>query len=118
MPGGIGPVNRATLAACAGGDRRLATLFNANEIFFNLDARRVYYDRGAQALYFVDTPEDLVGKTLRAVLADTAAAPVIEQLHLDSHGFFGAAHRVGLPGDQASAVLMALRLVGVRVSTG
>lgn len=118
MPGGIGPVDRATLAACAGGDRGLSPLGNANEIFFNLDTRRVYYDRAGRYLYFVDTPDERIGRTIRAVLGAAGVGPVFEQLHLDRHCLFSAARRVGLDGDQAISVLMALRLAGIRVSAG
>lgn len=116
MPGGTGPVNRATLAACAAQDRALAALGSANEIFFNLDSRRVYYDRAACYLYFVADPQDTVVRTIRSALAGMHAVPVIEQLHLDAHRFFNGARRVGLVGAQAATVLVALRLAGVRAT--
>lgn len=114
MPGGIGPVGPKTLAACAAAGRRLSALGNANEIFFHLDHRRVYYDSRAGQLYFVQSPEDPVGRILGAVLGGAAAGLVVEQLHLDVHRCFNAARRVGLDRRQATAVLTALRLVGVR----
>lgn len=113
MPGGIGPVSPTTQAACAVADRRLSALGNANEIFFHLDHRRVYYDCGAGQLYFVQSPEDPVGRILSAVLGDAAARLVTEQLHLDVHRCFNAARRVDLDRRQATAVLTALRLVGI-----
>ena len=116
MPGGTGPINRATLAACATQERALAVLGNANEIFFNLDSRRVYYDRAACYLYFVADPQDTVVRTIRSALAGMRAVPVIEQLHLDAHRFFNGARRVGLIGTQAAAVLVALRLAGLRAT--
>jgi hypothetical protein len=117
MPGGIGPVGPSVLAA--GGQRRgSAVSGSANEIFFNLDGRRVYYDARGGWLYFVDTPDDLVGRTLRAALAGLSETPVFEQLHLDVHRFFAAARRVRLAGGQANAALAALRLAGVRAVIG
>lgn len=116
MPGGTGPIDGAMLAACAAQDRALASLGNANEIFFNLDSRRVYYDRATCYLYFVADPQDLVVRTIRSALAGMHGAPVIEQLHLDAHRFFNGARRVGLVGKQAAAVLVALRLAGVRAT--
>ena len=44
---------------------------------------------------------------------DAAARLVTEQLHLDVHRCFNAARRVDLDRRQATAVLTALRLVGI-----
>jgi hypothetical protein len=115
MPGGVGKVSETMLSAAAGVRRSITPLHNANEIFFNLDARRVYYDSSARYLYFVDTPADLVAGTIRAVLGDRQDALSIEQLHLDSHRFFTAARRVVLHRGQAHGVLVALRLAGIAV---
>lgn len=114
MPGGIGPVSPETLAACAVAGRRLSVLGDANEIFFHLDHRRVYYDSRAGQLYFVGSPEDPVGRILSALLGDAAAGRLIEQLHLDAHHCFNGARRVGLDRTQATTVLTALRLAGIQ----
>jgi len=116
MPGGIGPVSQTTMSACARGDRAIATVRNANEIFYNLDGRRVYYDSAENWLYFVDAPQDPVIRTITAALGGMGAAVVIEQLHLDIHRTFNAARRVALGSGQAGAVLIALRLAGVSVT--
>ncbi len=116
MPGGIGPVDAATLSACSGRDRVIASLSNANEIFFHLDGRRVYFDRAASCLYFVTGAEDRVARTIRSSLAGLSATPVFEQLHLDAHGLFNGARRVCLTVPEADIVLVALRLAGVRAT--
>lgn len=112
----IGPVSETTRAACARQDRAIDVVSNANDIFFHLDGRRVFYDPVAGYLYFVSAPEDLVLRTIRRTLAGAGEAPQVEQLHLDSHKFFNAACRIGLSGSAAVAVLVALRLVGVRAT--
>ena len=116
MPGGVGKVSETMISATTGKRRKLASLNNANEIFFNLDAHRVYFDSCEGYLYFVDAPADLVTRTIRAALSGIQGSLVIEQLHLDTHRFFNAASRVALGGEQADAVLIALRLAGVAVT--
>jgi len=101
------------MSACSRRDRAIASVKNANEIFFNLDGRRVYYDGSERYLYFVDSPQDLVMRTIRAALAGMRQPLVIEQLHLDTNKFFNGARRVGLTVEQAHTVLTALRLAGV-----
>ncbi|MCP5429660.1 MAG: hypothetical protein H6962_05375 [Chromatiaceae bacterium] len=116
MPGGTGPVSASTIAACTRQDRAIAPVVNANEIFFNLDARRVFYDGGTSQLYFVGTVQELVPRTIRATLAAQCLPPVFEQLHLDCHHLINGAQRVTLGWEQVDAVLVALRLVGVRTT--
>jgi len=113
MPGGIGKVSETMVSACSGNGRAMASVKNANEIFYNLDSRRVYYDRAERYLYFVDAPQDLVMRTIRASLAGMREVLEFEQLHLDKHRYFNGARRVGLIEEQAKTVLTALRLVGV-----
>jgi hypothetical protein len=118
MPGGIGPVDAATLSACSAPDRVIASVRNANEIFFHLDGRRVYFDRAAGYLYFVTGADDRVARTIRTSLAGLSATPGFEQLHLDAHGLFNGARRVPLGVPEADIVLVALRLAGVRATVG
>lgn len=119
MPGGgIGPVRLRSLAACAGQDRAIGALGSPNEIFFHLDARRVYYDRPAGYLYYAAAADELIPDTLRAVLAGMPGGGAVEQLHLDVHRCFSAARRIRLDAVRAKAALVALRLVGVRATIG
>ena len=114
MPGGIGPVSESMQSACADQGRSIDAVGNANEIFFNLDGRRVWYQRADEFLYFVTTPDNLVLRTVRNVLAVSGVSAVVEQLHLDVHQYFNGACRIRLRDTDINAVLMALRLVGVR----
>jgi hypothetical protein len=104
------------MTACARRGRAIAAVRNANEIFYNLDSRRVYYDSAESWLYFVDAPQDPVKNIITAALRGMGVAAVIEQLHLDTHRFFNAASRVSLGGGQADTVLIALRLAGLGVT--
>ena len=113
MPGGIGAVSSTVESASTRGDRGPALFANANEIFFHLDGRHVFFDRAGGYLYFVDSPQGVIARTVSGVLAGMAATPVFEQLHLDVHRLFTAARRVALDAAQAHGVLIALRLVGV-----
>lgn len=116
MPGGIGPVSATTQAACARGDREIAAPASSNEIFYNLDGRRVYFDSRLGDLYFVEARPDLAARTILTSLAGMSCSPVIEQLHLDTHKCFSGARRIRLDRAQAAAVLVALRLAGVRAT--
>ncbi len=113
MPGGIGKVSESMMSTCWRQDRSIASVKNTNEIYFHLDGRRVYFDRAGRFLYFVDSPLDLVKRTILAALTGAQDPVVIEQLHLDKHKFFNGARRVSLTSEQPHVVLIALRLVGV-----
>ena len=116
MPGGIGPVSDATLSACTGQDRTFTSKKNANEIFFNLDQRRVLYDGVEGYLYFVDATNGIVSQTLQAALSGLGRPPSVEQIYLDPHKFFSGARRVRLTPTDADTLLVALRLAGVRTT--
>lgn len=116
MPGGIGPVSIETISACAGRDRRIASAKNPNEIFFNLDNRRVFYDSAEGHLYFVDSPDGIVMQTVSASLAGLQHPPSIEQVYLDPHKCFHGARRVKLGEADANTLLIALRLTGIRTT--
>jgi len=113
MPGGVGPISQTTLLACSRQGRTIASAKNTNEIFYHLDSRRVFFDRGNHFLYFVDSSDGLVGRTIRAALTGLRSSVEIEQLHLDRHRVFAGARRVLLTARQADTVLVALRVAGV-----
>lgn len=116
MPGGVGRVSERVMRDATREDRAIAPVRNANEIFFNLDSRRVYFDSRQGLLYFVDEPRNLVCATISSILGEAVASALIEQLHLDTHRFFNGARRARLAAGQADAVLVALRIAGVRVT--
>ena len=116
MPGGVGPVSIKTTSACASRDRRIASAKNPNEIFFNLDNRRVFYDSAEGHLYFVDSADGIVTQTVSASLAGLRNPVAIEQVYLDPHKCFHGARRVQLNGAHANTLLIALRLAGIRTT--
>lgn len=113
MPGGIGPISEATLAACCGRERTIAPVSNATEIFFNLSSRRVFYDQADRYLYFVDSRDGLVIRILTAVAGGQGRVVDVEQIYLDSHGYFSGARRVALAPDISEPLLTAFRLAGI-----
>ena len=116
VPGGVGPISDTIISACASRDRPIASAKNANEIFFHLDNRRVFYDSAACHLYFVDSPDGLVLQTVSASLAGVQSLVTIEQVYLDPHKCFNGARRVKLQPEHANALLIALRLAGIRTA--
>jgi hypothetical protein len=116
MPGGIGKVSKAVATAGNRSDRVIARTRNANEIFYNLDSRRVFYDTESCLLYFVDSDEGQVARTIRATLEGVDRNARIEQVYLDPHRCFNGARRVRLTEAQVAPMLVALRLAGVRTT--
>ena len=117
MPGGSGKVSAVTMLASKRTQRAFRDAGTPAEIFFHLDAGHAYFDVAAGYLYFVDTPQDKVPRTVSQVLAGSGSSPEFEQLHLDSHRLFNGARRVALTAEQAKHILVALSLVGVRVTS-
>ena len=116
MPGGVGPVSKTTITASSRTDRTITSAKNTNEIFYNLDNRRVFYDRAERFLYFVDAQDGLVTQTISASLTGLGSKAAIEQVYLDPHQYFNGARRVRLDAAHADTLLIALRLAGVRTT--
>lgn len=114
MPGGVGPVSEDIVLACAREERVIAQVRNTNEVFYHLNSRQVFFDTGQGYLYFADSPQGSIRRTIRAALASLNGQVAIEQLHLDQNKVFAAACRVRLTPEQVDTVLVALRLTGVR----
>ena len=116
MPGGVGKVSNTVVTAGNRSDRRIARIRNTNEIFYNLDSRRVYYDTESCLLYFVDSDQGEVCRTIRAALDGIKGNSGIEQVYLDPHKCFNGARRVRLTAAQVAPLLVALRLAGIRTT--
>ena len=117
MPGGIGPIDAKTSAACRNGKvvRTIRVGADEHEIFYNLDGSRAHYDADRGQLYFMASPYAPVQEVLDAVFCGRRPPP-IERVDLDSHGMFNTGRRVALTAEWADAVLVALRLAGLRVT--
>jgi hypothetical protein len=116
MPGGVGKVSGTAAMAGNRGDRRIAPIRDTNEIFYQLDSRRVYHDSDSGLLYFVDSDDGPVTRTIRAALEGLVGSIRIEQVYLDPHQCFNGARRVQLTAAQAAPLLVALRLTGIRTT--
>jgi len=117
MPGGIGPIDARTSAACRRGSvlRAIRAGADEQEIFYNLDSSRAHYDADRGLLYFMASPNAPVAEVLAAVFAGRSP-PAIERVDLDRHGMFNSGRRVALASDRVSAVLVALGIAGLRVT--
>lgn len=118
MPGGIGPVDPECAKALCLTQREVSLPASADElrILYNLGMHRVHYFPGRNAVYYVESRHIPVQQTLLATLGESASRVVITQLYLDRLGFFKIGKRATLTLEQAARVLVALRLMGVRVS--
>lgn len=114
MPGGVGPVSQGVIDAGAQGSRENVVFKNTNDIFYHLHSNRVYYDRTTLTLYFVNSGDGIISRTIRSVLSGLGNEAEFEQLHLDQHKLFSAACRIRLTDEQSVPVLTALKLGGVR----
>ncbi len=118
MPGGIGSIDRKLAQGLRCTDR--ATGLNADashrEIFYNLGMDRVHYVPQKQFLYFPRSSYFPILDTLESVHKGLKNPLEIEQLFMDEHGYYKGAQRVSLSSKTANAVLVALRLRGIKIS--
>lgn len=117
LPGGIGPISGDTEKNLSRGVRRTGLDDGATpvQIFYNLGIGRVHYLPEQRILYFVESVNTPVMPTIRKACEGLSSQPECEQLYLDQHGFIQGPVRVVLNEQQASVVLVALRLTGTRV---
>lgn len=89
---------------------------NHNQIYFNLGMDRVHYVPQTSFLYFAQSTHFPIHDIIEAVYIGLNKLPEIEQLFLDEHGYYKGAQRMVLQADAANAVLVALRLRGIKIS--
>ncbi|MCB1761518.1 MAG: hypothetical protein KDI27_00060 [Gammaproteobacteria bacterium] len=118
MPGGIGPVDAKCARALCLTQRvvNLPAAADELQILYNLGMHRVHYFPGRNAIYFVESRHVAVQETLLAALGETAHDVTITQLYLDRLGLFKVGKRANVTPEQAATVLVALRIMGVRVT--
>ncbi len=87
-----------------------------NQIYFNLGMDRVHYVPQASYLYFAKSIHFPIIDTIDSVFSGLGQSPQIEQLFLDEHGYYKGAQRIFLESETANAVLVALRLRGIKIS--
>ncbi len=104
----------ANASKCAG--RGIPASASELEIFYNLDGNHVHYEDYSGRMYFVASEHSAVKSLIRAAFAGMRQVPLIDQLHLDPHGYFRGARRIQLTSAQATTVMVALRLGGIQIS--
>lgn len=118
MPGGIGTINQELAFDLRCNDRETGLRPDASptEIYYNLGMDRVHYVPQTKTLYFPHSSYFPILKTLEVVFRAANMRLQIEQLFMDRHGYYKAAQRTTLPDQLSSAVLVALRLKGIKIS--
>ncbi len=118
MPGGIGSIDQELAQGLRCNDR--ATGLNTNtshqEIYYNLGMDRVHYVPQKQFLYFPRSSYFPILETLESVHKGLKQSLEIEQLFMDEHGYYKGAQRIFLSTGAADAILVALRLRGIKIS--
>ena len=118
MPGGIGSIDQqlAQSLRCTNRATGLKATASHTEIFYNLGMDRVHYVPQAQYLYFPRSTYFPILRTLESVYAGLKTPLEIEQLFMDEHGYYKGAQRIFLSTGEADAILVALRLRGIKIS--
>ena len=116
--GGSGTIDRELANGLRCNDRTIGLRVDASpvEIFYNLGMDRVHYVPQDHFLYFAASKHFPVLRTIESVFCGLDAEPEVEQLFLDVHGYYKGAQRVRMTSQQAHAVLVALRLKGIKIS--
>ncbi len=118
MPGGIGSIDQQLALNLRCNDRATGLSVDASptEIYYNLGMDRVHYDPQTNSLYFPHSSYFPILATLKAVFHGADTELEIEQLFMDRHGYYKGAQRTVVPQPLTSAVLVALRLNGIKIS--
>ena len=85
-----------------------------DQIAYKLGIGRAYYSTEQQRLYFSDTELVPLKETIIATLSGLNLGADIHPLYLDTHKIFSTASWVDIRVENSAAVLVALRLIGVR----
>lgn len=118
MPGGIGTIDQqlAQGLRCTNRATGLNAKASHNEIFYNLGMDRVHYVPQKKFLYFPHSRFFPILETLESVHKGLKQPLEIEQLFMDEHGYYKGAQRIFLSTEAAYAILVALRLRGIKIS--
>jgi len=118
MPWGKGSITPEMAAGLRCRDRQTGLGTNAThtQIFYNLGMDRVHFIPQTLVLHFVDSEHFQVLDIINTIYRGLVATPRVEQLFLDKHGYYKGALMLTMSGDEADAVLVALRLKGIKIS--
>ena len=101
---------------CIDRDTGLDTQASPTEIYFNLAMDRVHFVPQVNTLYFAQSRHFPIHEIIDAVHQGFNVEPEVEQLYLDEHGYYKGAQRVAMTASLANALLVALRLKGIKIS--
>jgi len=101
---------------CSDRDTGLSENADPVQIYFNLGMNRVHYVPQTCILYFANSSHFPIQNIISAVYAGCEETPQIEQLFLDKHGYYKGAQRIEMSAETARAVMVALRLRGIKIS--
>lgn len=118
MPGGIGSINQELALNLRCNDRATGLGLDASptEIYYNLGMDRVHFEPKARYLYFPHSTYFPILETLEAVFRGANTPLETEQLFMDRHGYYKGAQRAVIQPPLVSAILVALRLNGIKTS--
>lgn len=119
MPWGKGSITPEMAVGLRCQDRQTGLDVRAThtQIFYNLGMDRVHFIPQTGVLHFVDSEHFQVLDIINTVYQGLGNTPRIEQLFLDEHGYYKGALRLTMSAGEVKAVLVALRLKGIKIST-
>ncbi len=119
MPWGKGSITPEMAVGLRCQDRQTGLDVRATHtrIFYNLGMDRVHFIPQTGVLHFVDSEHFQVLDIINTVYQGLGNTPRIEQLFLDEHGYYKGALRLTMSAGEVKAVLVALRLKGIKIST-
>ncbi|MEZ5448940.1 MAG: hypothetical protein R3E89_08035 [Thiolinea sp.] len=86
------------------------------QIFYYLGVGHVFFNREKSLLYFSDLEQTPVIPVLDALYLHQPGKYRVEQMFLDTHGYWFGGYRVHLPELMCKPLLVALRLKGIMIS--
>lgn len=118
MPWGKGSITPEMATGLRCQDRQTGLGANAThtQIFYNLGMDRVHYAPQSDILHFVNSEHFRVLDIIKTVYQGLGAVPRVEQLFLDEHGYYKGALMLTMSAGEVEAVLVALRLKGIKIS--
>lgn len=113
----IGPVDSKCAEHLCLAHREVKLPASADEmrIFYNLSMDRVHYFPNRNAIYFVESAYWAVLEIISVMLKGMGSPIRIEQMYLDKRSIFKGGKRVVLKPEQATPILVALRMKGIQV---
>lgn len=119
VSGGSGPIDKQCAESLLANEREIVLHEHCGdiEIFKNLSMNRVAYFPTRKAVYFVASVHSNIPDIIHSVFKGLKKTATIDRLFLDQHKFFDGPLRLRVDEAEARALLVALRLNQISVST-